>query len=187
MSTLTTENIAVIARRRINVPDSLRFQPLVSQALLSLARKVARRDDCSELRKEINVTSASGIITLSDTTLLIEMLDKTGVLVLNSVEAKWLGRYDDLRATLPKDVYYAALRNRKIYVKDVTTGLLGSASATGTLEANYAPTLSELPTNLEEDLLDEVVRIASGKTESTAVSIQGGKDEVPSVRIDTEN
>ena len=179
------EAIGIVARRRLNLPpsESLRFQPLVDQALLSLSRRVARRDDYAELRKEIAVTSTSGVITVSDTSILLEMVDKTGILILNGIEVKWFERYDDLRTTMPTDIYYAALRNRKIYVKDITTGSLGATNQSGTLDANYTPTLTELPQIYDEELLGEVIKLASGRSESTALSIQA--EDKPDVQIGT--
>lgn len=184
MSSLTVETISVIARRRLGTEasDSLRFEPLVAQALISLSRKVARRDDLHELRKEIDVNCVNGIITLTDIQILLEMLDKTGVLILNDQETQWKERYDDLRATLPKDTYYAALRNRQIHVKSITTGNLNDANVTGTLDASYTPSLNQLPPAYDEELLDEVVKLAKGGTQSSALSIQGAED-VPDVRI----
>lgn len=164
MSSLTREQIGIIARGRTGAPVSERpgYEKLVDDALKALARKVARRDDYKELRKEINVTVASGVITISDASVILETVAETGVLVLNGAVSQPKERYGQLELSQPKDTHYHALRNRKIYVREITTGGLGSCAHTGTLEANYTPTLSELPSVFDEELIDEVVALAAG-------------------------
>jgi len=179
------EQVAVIARRRLGAPPEAVYalQPLVGQALSSLAHKVARSDNFVELRKEQAITCTAGVVTLTDTSLLLDMLDKTSTLILNGKEAKWVARFDDLRAKLPTDIYWAALRGRKILVKDIATGNLGTASVFGLLEASYSPKLSELPDALNEDLIDEVVRMAQSRTDTAAQDIEGKQSDINNVRF----
>lgn len=185
MSSLTRADIGEVARQRAGAPVSERprFEALVDDALKSLARKIARREDFEELRKEIAVTSVAGVITISDAAVLLDTLQLTGVLILNGARARWC-EYRDIELTLPKDTHYFAVRNRKLYVKEVTTGATGSCAHTGTLEANYTPTLSELPASYDKELIDEVVLLAGGRTEgSPAPAIGGGDSEGLNVNI----
>jgi hypothetical protein len=180
MSSLTREQIGIVARRRTGAPVSERprYEALLDDALKSLARKVARRDDYTELRKQISVTCTGGVITLADDSVLYEVLAATGQLYLNNSPVKFVPRREDLNARLPADAYWGAVENRKVYVKDITTGSLGAANQTGTLDANYAPTLAQYPPNYDEELIDEVVRLATGRAEAApARDLDGGKEE----------
>lgn len=170
MSSLTLEVIAETARNRLNLPesDNPRLKTMVPNALKSLAIKIARRSDYQALRKEINVACAAGVITLADTSLLTEVLLETGELILNGSFVKWVPTYEDLTATLPADTYRASLRgSTKVYVTNLGTGALGAVTQNGTLAFNYTPTLDELPDAYDEQLIDEVVILGSGKVESS--------------------
>lgn len=185
MSALTREEIGMVAAKRAGAPVSerSRFETMVDEALKSLARKVARRDDFEEMRKEIAVTAVAGVVTISDATLLLDTLQLTGVLILNGGRARWC-EYRDIELTLPKDSHYFAVRNRKLYVKEVTTGANGTCVHTGTLEANYTPTLSELPASYDNELIGEVVVLAGGRAEgSPAPGMHGGEGESLNVSI----
>lgn len=171
MSALTVQDIAVHVRRRLGAPvaESLRYRPLVDEALKSLARCVARRDDFREFRKEIAVNCVAGIITIADGSVLFEMLAQSAQLVLNGSVAKAVPRYEDLTLKLPRDAYWFAVRNRKLYVADFPSGSLGTVAQTGTLEANCTLTLVEMPAAYDEELIAEVVRLAGGDARGAVV------------------
>jgi hypothetical protein len=167
LSSLTVSEIAVHVRRRLGAKpaDALRFQPLVAQALKSLAHKVSLRHDFEELQKEIAVTCTAGVVTLSDDSLLVDYSTlRRGTLLVGAVAAKPVRRYKALLATRDRSHYWYAVRNRKLYVADVTTGALGTAAGSGTLNCSYVPTLLELPPRYDEELIAEVVLIARGAT-----------------------
>jgi hypothetical protein len=135
----------------------------VPAALKNLAVSVAGRsqnEEYQELQKDFDVTAAAGVITLTDATILHSWIVKTGQLVLGGIVAKPHEFYNEITIRQPADVYHFAMRNRKIYVKDITTGLLGTCTASGTLTANRIPTLAESPDRYDQELVDEVVNLA---------------------------
>lgn len=188
MSSLTREQIGVLARRRTGADESERprFEALVDDALKSLARKVARRADFREFRKTVNVTSVSGVITLSDDTVLFETLAETGVLILNGVTVRWVARRADLTLKKPRDAYEASVAGRLIYVVDYPAGATGVVSQSGTLECSCVLTLVQMPGNYDEELIDEVVRLSGGKAEKSEVPALDGaaKGEGLNVSLD---
>lgn len=185
MSSFDAQYFAEQARDRISEKSDVEagvsvpvLISIVPDALNSLAVKVAGRDDYEELQKDVAVTAVSGVITIADTTVLIAWIVRTGQLVLNNVMAKPHESYDEITIRQPADVYHFAVRNRKIYVRDITTGLLGTCSQSGTLTVNYVPTLALLPERYERELVDEIVRIALSK-----VGHSGERKETPTLKI----
>lgn len=162
MSALTVDTIGVLVRRRVNAPvaDRPRFETMVNDALASLAHKVAGREDFRELRTEIPVVTVAGKFEIADPSILIKSIPKTGLLILNGVICKAVERYEDLMVNRPKDVYWFVVRNRELHVANITTGALGVVAQNGTLEANYIPTLAQLPAAYDQELIDEVVELA---------------------------
>lgn len=163
MSSLTREQVGIIARRRTGAPvaERPRYEALLDDALKALARRIAGRDDFTEGQKEAAVTVTSGVITVSDDTLLLDTLaPPRGVLLINGVIAKPVRNYKALLARRDRSHYWYAVQGRKIYVANVTTGALGAASATGTLTANYTFTLAQMPPRYDEELIQVVVELA---------------------------
>lgn len=168
MSSLTSDNLAEIVRNRLNLaPNEVpRIKTLINDALKSLAYKVARRADFEAWRKEIAVTCTAGVITLADTSILVEVLLDTGELILNGKYAKAAPSFQELTLKMPTDVYRWSLRGpTKIYVTDLATGALGTVNQTGTVAFNATLTLSEMPDAYDEQLSTELMLIAAGKTE----------------------
>lgn len=166
MSALSVAEIAVHVRRRLGLPPSaaLRFQPLVAQALKSLARGIAVRDDYTEAQKDANASCVNGVIAVSDATLLLDTLaPPRGSLYIGGVIAK---PARSLEATRDRSHYWYRLSGRTIEVADVGTGALGAAGGAGglaaVLTANYEFTLPEMPSRYDEELISEVERLARG-------------------------
>jgi hypothetical protein len=145
----------------MDIPVLASFIP---EALKQKSLAIAYSVDRSELQKEIVVSCVNGSITLSDATLLVDLIPTTGTLLINGALSKPKMRYEDLTVQLPKDNYYHALQGRKIIVKEIATGTLGSAGGgggiAGTLYANYLATLAQMPDRYDPDLVDLLIKVA---------------------------
>ena len=168
MSAITAPIIARTARNRLgwSANEMPRLRAMIPTALKRLGIRVARRADCEALRKEIAITVVAGVITLTDTSILAEVLLETGELIVDSKFAKPAPSYQELTLRMPTDVYRWSLKTpTKIHVTDLTTGALGTVAKTGTLAFNYWPTLTEMPDAYDPELIDIVVELAGGKVE----------------------
>lgn len=169
MSSLTREQIGVIARRRTGAPvaERPRFEALVDDALKALARRIASREDFTEGQKEAAVSCVNGVITVSDDTLMLDTLaPPRGLLLINNVLAKPVRNFKALKARRDRSHYWYALLGRKIHVANVGDGQTGTAGGggglAGTLTANYTFSLAQMPPRYDEELIAEVVMLAGG-------------------------
>jgi len=187
MSAIDRPTVSEVARQRLSLApaDAPRLESLIDGALKSLAIKIARRTDWEALRKEINVACAAGVITLNDTSILTEVLLDTGELILNGKFAKPAPSYQELILKLPADVYRWSLRTpTKIYVTDLATGALGTVTQNGTLTCNFTPTLAELPDQYDSELISEVMSLAGGRPEPSAIPPMEANTS-PSLNVNT--
>ena len=144
----------------IDIPVLGSFIP---EALKQQSEAIAYSDDRAELQKDLAVNCINGVITLTDATLLLNLIPLTATLLINGILSKPKPRYEDLLLQLPKDNYYHALKGRKIIVKEITTGTMGTAGGAGlagVLSANYLATLSEMPDRYDPALVDLLIKVA---------------------------
>jgi hypothetical protein len=172
LSTLTDTTLAIKAQQRLAKSSGLAVEiptlvSYITEALTSLSVAVAYRDDCRELQKDVNVSCVNGTIPLGDNSILIDLIPKTGVLVINGILSKPRERYEDLFLNLAKDTYHHALKGRKIIVKNVSDGTLGTAGGAGgiagVLSANATFTLADFPPRYDPEIVDHLVKIAITK------------------------
>lgn len=160
---------------------------MVPIALKSLALRVARRADFETMRKRIPVNCINGVIALADSTIIVQVLLETGVLILDGKVADSVPSYHDLTLKMVADVYHwSLLIPTEIHVTDLQTGTLGTVNKNGSLTANYVPTLAEMDSVYDEELTEEVMLHATGKAEESPAPTFTGKNEGLSVNLNAK-
>jgi hypothetical protein len=138
------------------LPD---IEAMIPDALTRIAVRVAEGDSYAELQKDYALTITAGVADISTQPILMDYLNQ-GIVLVGSVMAKWVPRFESLfGASVQSDVYHYAVRNRKLYFKNIADGSVTTLTASGTGQFNYIPQISELPTRLESELTQELVNM----------------------------
>lgn len=182
MSSLTIDTIGVLVRRRVNAPvsDRPRFETMVNDALKALARRVSLRPDRALLVVSINKTPSSGKIDLSDAAFAAILIDTYKIEGAIATQAETdtvfqhVSSIPKMRATTPTDPNYVLyhLQDRALVFKDPAGGALDTYATALKLAGSRIPTLSDMPSVLDNDLIDEVERIAKGQSEAPTLNIK---------------
>lgn len=161
-------------------PDVLSW---IDEGLKRLARRVLDGPEYRELQKEISLSITAGKATISDSTVIVDSIPETGLVMVGSTIAKWKPRYQSLlQSSLQTDVYHYALRGNVLHFKD-TSGSL-SFIGTATVLANFVPTTlnvsstTDLPVRFENQLIDTLIEMsAEKKFRKPQPLIQAGDNE----------
>jgi hypothetical protein len=139
------------------------FELWIPEACLRVA--MANRDAKDFQKTLTGQTITSGVLTLTDTTLLFGDFARV---TANTTPALYAPSVDALRATLPTDVYWYACEGSsgtqiKCTFKNTDGSLTSlSSSSNVTIVTPTVPALSDWPTKYDAALIDELVRMAGG-------------------------
>jgi hypothetical protein len=135
----------------------------VPEAALRVA--LANREATDFQKTLTGQTITSGVMTLTDTTLLFGDFARVTV---NTTPALYAPSVDALRATLPSDVYWYACEgvgatSVSLTFKNTDGSLTSLTSSSNvTIVTPAVPVLSAWPAKYEPALIDELVRMAGG-------------------------
>ena len=172
---LTVAQIVDTIRERgleLDGPEVDAALPAALNAFGDKIAKDARPDIRNLLRKDFSVTITSGTGSLSTAFTASEPLIaenvKDGNLYVTSgtTPCQWLPDRTQLGLTRPAFFIYYTIDGTTLRTRNITDGSLTSLSTTMTVTGNYVPLLSSVPSQLEDELVEEVIKVITEMRQS---------------------
>lgn len=149
------------------------IEGVLPQALRALARQVAYSPNRELLRKDFSVSVASGTgdlttaLTASEP-LLLECIDHAAIYgTSDTTPWQYLPDRVQLGLKRPSMFVYFTVDKSTLRTRN-TDGSLTSLTTTATVTSNYVPSLANVPSSIEDDLVDVVIRILAPTVEAVA-------------------
>lgn len=177
MSDLSHEQVAIMAAERLGLPETaaLDLQPLVPNALNALAVSIAanpnKREWLFTVPASTSVTLTSGVADLttliSSANLLIDFIQYGYVYqdVTTGQPLIWLNQVGALRMAGQFDNIFShvARQGNSLFVRGANATL---PSGTLYIASSYVPTLAQMPSALDDDLVATVVRLRTSSAKA---------------------